>query len=180
MSTSSTIPKNPQLEPLELNSTTGEAFLRVDGFDDITITAQRWEDKEACVPYLNDPRVADFMSGPPLPYLQERAEKWMNHIIPPQKAILSQLEEARDQETLLTVGGCPVNAIRKVNEDGSDVFIGAIDISRHVGLGELVPADGWRVHRRIRAVKEENEKEGNKGEDKWVEDRVNKREDRDK
>lgn len=62
----------------------------------------------------------------------------MNHIIPPQKAILSELEQAKSQEALITVGGCPANSIRKVNVDGSDLFIGAIDISRHLNLGELV------------------------------------------
>lgn len=60
--------KNPQLEPLEINPTTGEPFLLVEGFDDIVITAQRWDDAAVCIPYMNDPAVYESMSGP-VPYL---------------------------------------------------------------------------------------------------------------
>lgn len=66
------------------------------------------------------------------------AENWMNYIIPPQKGILFELDQARDQEKPITVGGCPVNAIRKVNNDGTDLFIGAIDITRNSDFGEVV------------------------------------------
>lgn len=156
-------PKNPQLEPLELNPKTGEPFLRVEGFDDIIITPLRWEDAPTYIPYLNDPAVYRWMAGPPVPYLPcelilylastiplasllisnghclpADAEFWSNRIIPPQKATLFEFEKARDQPGIITADICPVNSIRKINEDGTDVFIGAIDIFRNANLGELV------------------------------------------
>lgn len=81
----------------------------------------------------------------------------MSNIIPHQEAILSELEQARSKEALITVGGCPVNSIRKVDQDGKDLFIGAIDISRQLNLGEFVPTgDGGYVV--DRENKEENER----------------------
>ncbi|TEB20039.1 acyl-CoA N-acyltransferase [Coprinellus micaceus] len=130
-------PKNPQLEPLELNPSTGEPFLRVEGFDDIIITPLRWEDAPTFIPYMNDPAVYSWVSGPPVPYLTSDAEQWCNRMIPPQKATLFELEKARDQPALITLNACPVNSIRKVNDDGTDLFIGSVDIHR-VSLGELV------------------------------------------
>lgn len=81
----------------------------------------------------------------------------MNHIIPPQKAILFELDQARDQEKPITVGGCPVSAIRKVNEDGTDLFIGAIDLSRNADFGELVQTEAGE-YTIDKSKKEENEK----------------------
>ena len=43
----------------------------------------------------------------------------------------------RDQPALKIIDACPVNSIRKVNKDGTDLLIGSVDIHR-VSLGELV------------------------------------------
>lgn len=42
--------------------------------------------------------------------------------------IFEELESAREDPTLKIVDGCPVRAIREVKEDGTDVFIGDIEI----------------------------------------------------
>ena len=68
--------KNPQLEPLKLNPTTGEPFLCVEGFDDIIITPLRWEDAPTFIPYMNDPAVYQWISGPPVPYLPCESLMW--------------------------------------------------------------------------------------------------------
>ncbi|KAJ3510912.1 hypothetical protein NMY22_g15820 [Coprinellus aureogranulatus] len=179
---SAPLSKNPQLEPLELNPTTGEPFLRVEGFDDIIITPLRWDDAPTFIPYLNDPAVYNWMAGrlcltchvsegvlgfacsvvrgmrSSLSLLMPTdAENWMNHIIPPQKAVLFELDQARDQPNLITVGAVPVSAIRKVNEDGTDVMIGAIDLSRNQDCGELVRGEDGE-YRIDKSVKEESEK----------------------
>ena len=153
---------NPQLGTLELNPKTGEPFLRLYSHHDIIITPPRWDDAPQFIPYLNDPLVNKWMSGPPVPYTEGKlftvipriwqrklicctddcaevdAQNWLNHVKPPADAVLKQLEEAKDQlDPLIVVGHCPVSIIRKVNEDGSDLMIGAVDIFRDGG-GEVV------------------------------------------
>ena len=59
---------NPQLYPLEVNPKTGEPFLRLRNHKNIILTPPRVEDAPACVPLLNDPRVCDWLAGPPYPY----------------------------------------------------------------------------------------------------------------
>ncbi|KAF6748453.1 hypothetical protein DFP72DRAFT_576588 [Ephemerocybe angulata] len=130
--------KNPQLAPLEVNPATDEPFLRIEGFDDIIITPPRWDDAPRFMPYLNDPRVYQWMQGPPVPYLLSDARKWLGHIRSLSDNVLADLEAARDTPELITVGDCPVSMIRKVNEDGSELQIGAIDIVRCCRWGEVV------------------------------------------
>lgn len=50
-----------------------------------------------------------------------------------------------------------MNSIRKINEDGTDVFIGAIDIFRNGNLGELVLGEKGEYVVDV-SRKEENEK----------------------
>ncbi|KAF6748452.1 hypothetical protein DFP72DRAFT_576583 [Ephemerocybe angulata] len=129
---------NPQLAPLEVNAATGEPFLRIEGYDDIIITPPRWDDGPQIIPHLNDPRVWQWMQGPPVPYLPSDAESWLNHVKPLSDEVLEELEAAKDSAELITVGHCPVSMIRKVNEDGSEEQIGSIDIIRSHDCGEVV------------------------------------------
>ena len=59
---------NPQLYPLEINSTTGEPFLRLRKHKSIIITPPRPDDAPSIVSILNDFSVSDCLSGPPFPY----------------------------------------------------------------------------------------------------------------
>ena len=51
-------------------------------------------------------------------------------MIKPIEKVLAELEAARGVEGLITVGECPVRAIREIKEDGQDVYLGDIGISR--------------------------------------------------
>jgi hypothetical protein len=54
---------------------------------------------------------------------------------------LKELEDAKDDPTLKIVKGCPVSFLREVKEDGSDVFIGSLDITTCL-YGEVMGPDG--------------------------------------
>ena len=62
----------------------------------------------------------------------------------------------RDQPALKIIDACPVNSIRKVNEDGTDLLIGSVDIHR-VSLGELVLGESGEYVADM-SCKEENQK----------------------
>ena len=59
---------NLQLHPLEVNLKTGEPFLRLRNHKNIILTPPREEDAESFIPLLNDPRICDWLAGPPYPY----------------------------------------------------------------------------------------------------------------
>ena len=63
---------------------------------------------------------------------------------------LKELEDAKDDPTLKIVKECPVSYLREVKEDGSDVFIGSLDITACV-YGELMGPDGidWENKKKL-------------------------------
>jgi len=50
---------------------------------------------------------------------------------------LQQLEDAKDNPTLITVGYCPVRSLREVQNDGTDIYIGDLGVMRCMH-GELM------------------------------------------
>ena len=54
---------------------------------------------------------------------------------------MKELEDARDDQTLKIVKGCPVRYLREVKEDGLDIFIGSLDITT-CAYGEVMGPDG--------------------------------------
>ncbi|KAH9486385.1 hypothetical protein JR316_0000449 [Psilocybe cubensis] len=128
---------NPQLYPLEVNPTTGEPFLRLRGHHNIIITPPRPEDVPAMVPYHNDPRICEYLGGPPFPYTLAHAQSFFDITRSLSDRLLSQLEDTKDQRGLVILENCPVRAIREVHEDGSDTFIGDIGFMR-CPIGELM------------------------------------------
>lgn len=58
----------------------------------------------------------------------EHADRHLAKVIPKSRALLQALDDAKDQEKLIEVEGCPVSSIREVREDGSEVLIGDISI----------------------------------------------------
>jgi len=71
----------------------------------------------------------------------EDGVKFVESVKKAAEAILQELEGAKDASELLLVGSCPVRAIREVKEDGSDVFIGDIGVTR-CAHGELMGLNG--------------------------------------
>lgn len=54
---------------------------------------------------------------------------------------MKELEDAKDEQELITVGRCPVQSLRELKEDGSDIFIGDISLVRCMH-GELMGPAG--------------------------------------
>ena len=63
---------------------------------------------------------------------------------------LKELEDAKDDPTLKIVKECPVSYLREVKEDGSDIFIGSLNISTCL-YGELMGPDGvdWEIKKKL-------------------------------
>ena len=63
---------------------------------------------------------------------------------------MKELEDAKDDPTPKIVKGCPVTYMREVKEDGSDVFIGSLDITPCI-YGELMGPDGvdWENKKKL-------------------------------
>lgn len=123
-----------QLDPLEINSQTGEHFLRLPApNDNIILTPPRTGDVKSLAPIINDPRVSTWLEGPPIPYHDEDAKEWLGIIVKQSEHVLAGLRE-EDQINadgpLKLVGECPVRHIREVLPDGKDVYIGDIRILR--------------------------------------------------
>ncbi|KAJ7664933.1 acyl-CoA N-acyltransferase, partial [Mycena rosella] len=119
---------NSQLQPLEVNPTTAEPFLRLLLHNNIILTPPRLSDGPAMIPLFNDERVYHWLSSPPFPYLPEHAEWWLNQAKEKSDKLLAELEAAQGDSAPKIVNGCPVGTIREVKEDGTDIFLGSIDL----------------------------------------------------
>lgn len=75
----------------------------------------------------------------------EHAEVWYNVVKPPSDAVLAELETAKDKTELITVGHCPVQAIREVLDNGQDVYLGDINFTR-LRDGKLLGPSGVEVN----------------------------------
>ena len=114
------------LSPLLLNKSTGEPYLQLPSpHDNVIITPARPGDVDPIVEYLSDPRVMKWLASVPHPYTQQDGQKWVDIITARSQVLFHRLEEG-DR----FVDGCPVQCIREVQADGTDVFIGDIYISR--------------------------------------------------
>ncbi|KAG6890338.1 hypothetical protein C0992_002321 [Termitomyces sp. T32_za158] len=131
--------ENSQFYPLEVNSKTGEPFLQLRNNKNIILTPPRPEDVLAYIPNMNDPRIYEWLGSPPFPFLSEHAEVMYERFKVICDASRAELEAARESPELVLVGNCPVRAIREVQDDGSDIFLGDISITRAKDGKLLVP-----------------------------------------
>ncbi|KAG6851338.1 hypothetical protein H0H93_005736 [Arthromyces matolae] len=131
--------ENHQLYPLEVNSSTGEPFLRLKGHPSIIITPPRIDDVALYSGIMNDPRIYEWLGSPPFPYLPEHAEAWYQRIKESSDKSLSELQAAKDISELIFVGSSPIRTIREVKEDGSELYLGDIGIFRVTDGKFLVP-----------------------------------------
>jgi hypothetical protein len=116
--------------PYEVNSATGEPFLRLSAPHlNIILTPPRISDVDVTVALVNDPRVYSYISGPPIPYLETHAIQWMTDRIANAEKAFSQVK-ARGANNASGVGGCPFQKIREVLDDGSELLLGDISIRR--------------------------------------------------
>jgi len=74
--------------------------------------------------------------------LADTANNFLLRIVPAATKFFEDMENFKEDPILKVVGECPVRAIREVQDDGTDIYIGDIGISRcnHgelIGLNEL-------------------------------------------
>ncbi|KAG6831556.1 hypothetical protein H0H92_009475 [Tricholoma furcatifolium] len=135
---------NPHLHPLEINSKTGEPFLRLRKHKDIIITPPRPEDVAHYELCLNDPLIYKWLANPPFPFLAEHAESMYQKFKVVSERANETLEVAVrgcDSRTRVLFEDCPVRTIRQVNDDGTDIFLGDIGFSRAKDGKMLAPLD---------------------------------------
>ncbi|KAF8808011.1 acyl-CoA N-acyltransferase [Phlegmacium glaucopus] len=131
---------NAQLYPLEINQQTKEPFLRLRKHKNIILTPPRWEDADALFSSGNDPRVNEWLTGP-VPYPMDAANNFLSRIVPAATKFFEEMEDFKNDTTLKVVDECPVRAIREVQDDGTEIYIGDIGISR-CKHGELIGLNG--------------------------------------
>ncbi|KIJ65536.1 hypothetical protein HYDPIDRAFT_88525 [Hydnomerulius pinastri MD-312] len=145
-----------QLYPFEINPTSGEPFLRLPApLQNIIITPPRDGDEVQMASILNDTRVVSQMAGIPIPYELDQARAWLEHVKGEADAILDDLRAYEVDNPLAVpkvVGGCPVRHIREVLDDGTDVYIGDVGVSRGLYEDVFDPAE------RDKVVEENNSK----------------------
>jgi len=127
-------PWQSQLHPLEVNPKTGEPFLRLPApHHNIIITPPREEDQPVLMQHMNDPAIYEWIEGPPVPYLPEHADSWIQLVMQHSDAILEYLRKSEGEfpnGPLQYVDASPVRHLREVKEDGTDIFIGDIQFRR--------------------------------------------------
>lgn len=109
--------------PLQINQATKEPFIRLRRHPNIVVTPPRLADADALVHLLNDPRVHDWLKGPPYPYTQQDAESWLKVTTDASGELLGKLE-------CPVVDGCPFSSLREISDDGTDTFIGSVTLDR--------------------------------------------------
>ncbi|KAF9650299.1 hypothetical protein BDM02DRAFT_3093385 [Thelephora ganbajun] len=115
------------MNTLQVNPMTGEVFLRLPApHENIIITPPRDSDAADLVLILNDPRVYKFLLEPPFPYYLHHAEEWLEMVKKRSDEILEDLREGKT-----VVDGCPVQYIREVQPDGTDLLLGDLSVTRN-------------------------------------------------
>jgi RimJ/RimL family protein N-acetyltransferase len=121
------LPKDPgKLFPLQVNEATGEPYLQLPWpHDKIRITPARPSDAASIQECLNDPRVYEYLAGPPFPYTYDDAIQWVGRAMDESGRLFWSMEDGDEW-----IDGCPVHCIRQVQEDGTDIYIGDITMRR--------------------------------------------------
>lgn len=141
--------------PLQINSENGEPYLQLPApHSNIRITPPRMSDVVALTAILNDPEVYPYLATPPYPYLEEHGTAFLRLA----KASCDEGFAEIKQKILAGEEGyvasrCPVQTIREVQSDGTEVFIGDISFIRHA-----FPEIQDEEHLQRRAENEEKEK----------------------
>lgn len=123
-----------QLHPLEINPQTGEPFLRLAApHQNIIITPPRQGDQFVTIQHINDPAIYRWIENPPIPYLPEHADSWIQSVKEESDVTLEYLRKSAEEfpdGPLQFVDTCPVRHIREVKEDGTDVLLGDVNFRR--------------------------------------------------
>lgn len=116
------------LAPLLLNKSTGEPYLQLPSpHDNVIITPIRPGDIDTMMEHLNDLKIVEWLAGPPHPYTYQDGKHWHDQVSAQDQGLLGKLKDG-DR----FVDGCPVQCLREVQADGTDVFIGDLSIRREL------------------------------------------------
>lgn len=117
--------------PLFFNPVLEEVYIQLPHpHQNIRITPPRPSDVHRIIPILNDIRVYSFLKGPPFPYTDDDATSFVTTRKASCDDVLKEISERGDSKPGTFFSGCPVRSIREVLPDGSDVYIGDIDLGR--------------------------------------------------
>ncbi|KAI0669773.1 hypothetical protein C8Q78DRAFT_1079700 [Trametes maxima] len=123
-----------QFYPLERHPQTGEPYIGLPPpFNRIIITPPRREDVPRIVTILNENAVKKWLDGMVFPVLEQHAEDWVAQTKERSDLVLRELrvaDEDHPQGPFVAVSGCPVSCLRGVHDDGTDVYLGAIEFAR--------------------------------------------------
>ncbi|KAF5352386.1 hypothetical protein D9756_005806 [Leucocoprinus leucothites] len=122
-----------RLGPFEVNPRTQEPMIRLRKHQNIVITPPRESDIPCVIPHLNDERVHIWLGGPPYPYTTEHARNWITRIKNECDLGLKDLNDALKDATTtkpLVLSHLPVRFLRELQEDGTDVYLGDIGLTR--------------------------------------------------
>ncbi|KAF9505734.1 hypothetical protein BS47DRAFT_1400112 [Hydnum rufescens UP504] len=138
--------------PLLFDSSKQEHYLPLPSpHSHIRLTPPRLSDVPASVSLLNDPKIYASLANPPFPYEIHHAVDFITKAKGNIDRVLEELSKGHVGGVL--VSGCPVRSIREVQPDGSDVYLGDVEIRRHL-FEEIGDLDG-----RARFVEINNAKE---------------------
>lgn len=134
-----------QFHPLQVNSQTGEPFLRLpEPFETIIITPPRPSDVSKFADTLKDVDISKWLFTAAHPYTEKDAALKLARAVAGYEKVLKELKNAETafpDGPLQFVDGCPVSCIRKIQEDGSQVYLGGVEVARdrfvHLGNEEL-------------------------------------------
>ncbi|KAI0361484.1 hypothetical protein OH77DRAFT_1492525 [Trametes cingulata] len=123
-----------QFYPLLRHPRTGEPYIQLAApYERIIITPPRREDVPHIVAILNSDPVKRWLDGLAFPYLECHGEDWVAQTKERSEAVLHELRVAEEEQPrgpFAAVSGCPVSCLRGMNDDGTDVYLGAIEFSR--------------------------------------------------
>jgi RimJ/RimL family protein N-acetyltransferase len=124
--------------PFKFDSTIGEYYLPIPcHHSNLRLTPYRPDsDGDVQILHLNNPLVYQNISGPPFPFLREHAEEWNTNELARSLELLNALGRGEKY-----VDGCPVRAIREVQEDGSQILIGDIQVGREANEAPWLTED---------------------------------------
>lgn len=116
------------LHPFELDTNTGEPFLRLLPHDNIFLGLPRFENADAIVEILNEPTVYPYV-GSPYPHTVEAANSYTKLIRQITDEIWSEIKTFGTDSGHI-FGGCPVRSICEARPNGEKIYIGDFGIGR--------------------------------------------------
>lgn len=131
---------------LQCNPDTGEPFITLPApHSNIRLTPPRFEDAEEIMPIMNNLDVCINFAGPPFPYLREHCDAWLRDRVSDYEKAMVDITKVHGDVGYLDI--FPLGHIREVAPDGTETFVGDIELMRKRAFPEIqdVEAQAARV-----------------------------------